>query len=304
MHQILRQDVFSRNAPPVVVEKLVGVAEVATHGHAFIELAVVLVGTATHVSSSGTQLLCRGSVVVLRPGEWHGYADVVELSVLNIYVGPELFAHELAWILEDPRLGVLLRPPSANQLGTRSGETRLDPTALGLVEGWCAALAAHRADVSERTSRLGYLVLVIGEVAAAIGADGRTEALPATAHPAVLRAVHLLEDHLPQAWSVPQLAQTVNVAPAYLVRLFSRHLGLPPMAYLNRLRAERAGALLIETDLPVASIGALVGWGDPSYASRRFRACFALSPAQYRAAFRPTKDSGPRPSVDSHTDHH
>lgn len=288
----------------MVVEKLVGVAEVATHGHAFIELAVVLVGTATHVSSSGTQLLCRGSVVVLRPGEWHGYADVVELSVLNIYVGPELFAHELAWIVEDPRLGVLLRPPSANQLGTRSGETRLDPTALGLVEGWCAALAVHRADVSERTSRLGYLVLVIGEVAAAIGADGRTEALPATAHPAVVRAVHLLEDHLPQAWSVPQLAQTVNVAPAYLVRLFSRHLGLPPMAYLNRLRAERAGALLIETDLPVASIGARVGWGDPSYASRRFRACFALSPAQYRAAFRPTKDGGPRPSVDSHTAHH
>lgn len=57
------------------------------------------------------------------------------------------------------------------------------------------------------------------------------------------------------------------------------------MTYLGRLRAERAAALLIETDLPVAAVGRLVGWNDPNYASRRFRHFFAFSPAAYRTRF-------------------
>jgi AraC family L-rhamnose operon transcriptional activator RhaR len=295
VHHVLRQAVFAGSGPPVVVEEFVGLTEVSTHGHAFLEFAVVLAGSATHVSSSGTRLLRQGSLVVMRPGEWHGYADVVELSVLNIYVGPELLAHELRWVVEDPRLGALFRPRPGNRLGAGLQGARLDAAALRRIEGWCTALGAARAGVSVRTSRVGYLLLVIGELAAAMGAGGGTEKLPAAAHPTVVRAAHLLDDHLREEWSVPRLAQTVNVAPAYLMRLFTRHLGLPPMAYLNRLRAERAAALLIETDLPVASIGALVGWVDPSYTSRRFRSCFDMSPARYRAAFRPTSASGPPP---------
>jgi transcriptional regulator GlxA family with amidase domain len=59
------------------------------------------------------------------------------------------------------------------------------------------------------------------------------------------------------------------------------------MAYLDRIRAERAAGLLIETELPIATVGAMVGWHDPSHASRRFRATFGLSPSRYRATFRP-----------------
>jgi transcriptional regulator GlxA family with amidase domain len=62
---------------------------------------------------------------------------------------------------------------------------------------------------------------------------------------------------------------------------------MSPIAYLNRIRAERAAGLLIETELPVSTVGALVGWHDPSHATRRFRSTFGLSPSQYRSAFRP-----------------
>ena len=69
--------------------------------------------------------------------------------------------------------------------------------------------------------------------------------------------------------------------------LTGRTAGISPMAYLDRLRAERAAGLLIETELPIATVGALVGWHDPSHASRRFRATFGLSPSRYRSTFRP-----------------
>ena len=106
-------------------------------------------------------------------------------------------------------------------------------------------------------------------------------------HPAVQHAMRLLEADLAEPWTLERLAAGVNLAPGYLIRLFGRSAGMSPMAYLNRIRAERAAGLLIETVLPVATIGATVGWHDPSHATRRFRAVFGLSPSSYRSTFRP-----------------
>jgi AraC family transcriptional regulator, L-rhamnose operon transcriptional activator RhaR len=286
MHRILRDEIFSPAGPPVAAQRLALHEDVTPHGHAFMEFAVVTAGAATHVSSAGSQPLSRGCVLVLRPGEWHGYADVDELSVLNVYVGPEVFARELAWLAEESRLAALLRPRSRAATHQPPPEVRLDPQPLGSVERWCAELAGSRPGISDRVSRLGHLVLLLGGLAAAReDADGAAVGKPT--HPAVVAAVRLIESDLTADWSISRLAQEASFSPAYLTRLFTQQLGLPPMAYLHRLRAERAGALLIETDLPVAAVGAAVGWVDPSYASRRFRACFAMSPAQYRASFRP-----------------
>ena len=57
---------------------------------------------------------------------------------------------------------------------------------------------------------------------------------------------------------------------------------MPPIAYANRRRAERAAVLLATTDDPVAAIGAQVGWSDPSHFSRRFRQEFGAGPRDYR----------------------
>ncbi|MEV0802881.1 AraC family transcriptional regulator [Kribbella sp. NPDC050281] len=214
MHQILSSEVFPDQRLPVAGERLELVADVAPHSHAFFEIAVVLAGRGTHVSAAGEVPLQRDSVVVLRPGDWHGYTGCDGLVVRNAYLGADIFS--------------LLS-------------------------------------------------------AALIPSDGP----PTLAHPAVQHAMRLLEASIDEPWTLDRLAAAVNLAPGYLVRLFGRTAGVSPMAYLNRLRAERAAGLLIETDLPVSTVGAMVGWHDPSHASRRFRACFGLSPSRYRAAFRP-----------------
>jgi len=58
--------------------------------------------------------------------------------------------------------------------------------------------------------------------------------------------------------------------------------GNPPLAWLTMRRAERAAVLLLSTDAPVAEIGRRVGWDDPNYCARRFRAAFGVNPAAYR----------------------
>ena len=209
MHKILSSEVFPDERLPVAEELISLTADVAPHSHAFFEIAVVVAGSGVHVSADGSRELSAGSVVVLRPGQWHGYTECSGLVVRNAYLGTDVF---------------------------------------GLLSG-----AADRS----------------------------------ASHPAVQHAIRLLEADLAATWTLDRLAAAVNLAPGYLVRLFGRTVATSPMAYLQRLRAERAAGLLIETELPIATVGALVGWPDPSHATRRFRAHFGLSPTRYREAFRP-----------------
>lgn len=213
MHNILSSQVFPDQRLPVAGERLELGADVAPHSHAFFEIAIVVSGRGIHLSAAGEVALQPDSVVVLRPGEWHGYTDCAGLVVRNAYLGADVF---------------------------------------GLLSG----------------------ALVPG------GGQRPT-------HPAVQHAMRLLEASIDEPWTLDRLAALVNLAPGYLVRLFGKAAGISPMAYLNRVRAERAAGLLIETELPIATIGAMVGWHDPSHATRRFRATFGLSPSQYRSAFRP-----------------
>ncbi|MDT0318958.1 helix-turn-helix transcriptional regulator [Streptomyces millisiae] len=269
MHRVRRADVFPPGEHHVVAERHELTEATAAHSHDFLELAVVTGGSATHVSMAGERRLERGSVVLLRPGDWHGYDACAGLAVHNVYVGSEVLDHELAWLRADPRFAEALHGSAVLPPLTGAG--------LALAESSLAALAAGGAP---REVRVGLLLCVLG---GALPPGGEP---PARAHPAVTAAARLLERDVAAGWTVERLAAEAGLSPGRLARLFTRRMGVPPMAYLGRLRAERAAALLIETDLPVAAVGRRVGWPDPNYASRRFRRHFGLSPARYRERFR------------------
>src|SRR5438034_4282134 len=92
VHNILSNEVFADQRLPVAGERIELRGEVAPHSHAFFEIAVVVAGRGTHVSAAGEVELRPDSVVVLRPGEWHGYTDCAGLVVRNAYLGADVFA--------------------------------------------------------------------------------------------------------------------------------------------------------------------------------------------------------------------
>ncbi len=283
MDRVRRGDVTTSPGPLVAGERMDTPVATEPHSHDFAELVVVTTGSTTHVCAAGRRRLGRGSVVALRPGDWHGYEDNRDLCMYNIYVGGEIFDRELSWIRTDPRLGRMLWPGDDGAVAERT--SYLDPPALHRVEEWLPLLAG-RPDpaAADHLQRIGMLLCVLGELATALG--GAVVERAPDRHPAVVTATRLLDDYVADRWSLDELASCVHLSRSYLVRLFTAELGMSPMTYLGRLRAERAAALLTDTDLPVAEIGRLVGWHDPNYASRRFRQYFAESPAGYRARLR------------------
>ncbi|WP_369804084.1 helix-turn-helix domain-containing protein [Mycobacterium sp. GA-2829] len=86
-------------------------------------------------------------------------------------------------------------------------------------------------------------------------------------------------------WRLGTLAQHVLLSPSQLARVFKEDTGWSPMAYLQHLRAERMAHLLRTTNATVAAAGRAVGWNDPSYAARRFKTRWMVSPDRYRSRF-------------------
>lgn len=95
----------------------------------------------------------------------------------------------------------------------------------------------------------------------------------------------MLDEQLAYPWHLEALSQQLQIDRSYLVRLFTAHIGISPMAYLARRRAEQAARLLISTGLPIASIGAAVGWPEPRHFARCFKAQTGISASAYRARF-------------------
>jgi AraC family L-rhamnose operon transcriptional activator RhaR len=257
------------------------------HTHSFVEIAVVIGGTAVHVSRAGRQELTVGDVILLRPGVWHGYEDCGDLRLYNCCISPELQQRELSWTRDDPLLGRLLW--TGPYAGQRRGilTTHLDADRLSECLDHLDALdrlrfeplSLHRGDI------VGRLALFLSCVARVVARDEGGEPGASETHSAVVSAMRMMEAQPEHPWTLTELAEGLHLAPGYLVRLFKSATGLPPMAYLARHRVEVAAAQLLHTDQPISRIGESVGWPDQNYFARRFRAHYGMSASTYRARF-------------------
>ncbi len=84
---------------------------------------------------------------------------------------------------------------------------------------------------------------------------------------------------------IPELAKMENLSPSRYNVLFNSAVGMPPVRYIAKLRMQSACELLITTDLSVKQIGVSVGYGDPHFFSKQFRAMLGISPLRYRENF-------------------
>jgi len=104
--------------------------------------------------------------------------------------------------------------------------------------------------------------------------------------PLVQKAIDWMLNRLEQPFSMDELADAVHVSYRTLNRRFIDTAGLPPLAYLQALKIERAKELLECGNRGFEEITAAVGYGDASSFRRLFKRSTGLSPAQYRRQFK------------------
>lgn len=276
MPERMRGDqVFGAAGYPINSDRLMLQEPVPAHAHDFCELAVICAGRARYRTRLGERMISAGDVVAVRPGSWHAYADVDALDVANVYLGADLLTSELGWVLDDPA--------SANLLfGTGELAVRLPADAIERVAGWLAQLADCR--VRDAPSAPLQLRSLLGAVFAEF-LSVRTVPSVAPAPPSVRSALAAMAERPEHPWSITLLARSAGVSGSHLQHQFTARLGISPLRWLNQYRAERMAVLLVAGDRSVAEAGRSVGWADPNYAARRFRAAYGMPPSRYRARF-------------------
>lgn len=290
---ILRKDFLISGTWPVFMDRCIRNGDVYAHDHDFLEIAFVIGGKGMHLSLHGHRPIQSGDVFVLRPGAWHAYFDCEDLEIVVCNFGAELFERELGILMQDTAVGYLLRagPLALDRRGILS--FHLSPELLQECLGYLEAMmvTVNENKLSGRIAWMGNLLLVLSRLVDSLEDEDRLPAEQiAPLHDAVRNAIHLLEESPAHDWTLRDIAERVHLDPSHLVRLFKSGTGLPPLAYLARLRAEKAASLLLRTDLSIGQIATNVGWGDPSYFALRFKSHFGLTAREYRDRFGPKRN--------------
>lgn len=274
-----RTAVFNPDGLPVWADRHRLPTDIAAHDHDFFEIALVTRGRGFHIAADGDHPIGPGSVVVVPPNQWHGYAQCEDVVVFDSFVAPELIDGTLSFLdAELPLMQAVHR--SSLPVPQRIELSQYDVSVA------IAEIHSMRDTTPERRSRIelvGHLLIyldILNRSWSPEQAIHRRSIAPL--HPAVARAAQLMEDDPGRLWTLAQLSAAATTERTHLVRLFQRELGTPPITYLNQLREQAAARLLVQTDEPVGQIGARVGWQDADYFARRFKAAYGLSPSAYR----------------------
>lgn len=215
-----------------------------------------------------SESLFDGCTMLMEPGETHRNVVVPRPQDFRaIFFEPALFvdAAKDHALTATPHFHSLLAP-----------EVEL----MQAVYRLCASVEAQATPLEQQSLLLKCMRLALAHA---------EEALPENSagqnQSAVRRARTYLQEHYNKPVSLDELAGYAGLSPYHLVRSFTRQLGMPPHAYQNHIRVERARTLLAAA-VPPATVASFVGFADQSHFIRHFRRILNITPAAYARAGR------------------
>jgi AraC-like DNA-binding protein len=230
-------------------------------------LGICLGGGCEHGQPAGERFtMAAGDVISLRPGtpqRWVvTHAD--GWDVVSCIFDPR--PHWLPWLEFTPAAPGFLRQH------LEGGEFRAARRAFMRA---CAASGSGRPDALDVAAHAIEEALLICRRVRADG-DARVD-------PRVRLALAALAEDLSRPLGLDELATRSGASVPHLLRLFRRHVGASPAAYLARLRHQRAAQLLRHSDLPIKAVARAVGFADQRYFSSWFRRLQGRTPSAHRA---------------------
>lgn len=94
-----------------------------------------------------------------------------------------------------------------------------------------------------------------------------------------------MEENASSQITIEELAQIAHFQPNYFIHVFKSFIGISPIQYLNRMRIEKAGQMLLFTSMNITGIAESLGM-ELSYFSRMFKEHTGYSPSSYRELMR------------------
>jgi YesN/AraC family two-component response regulator len=118
---------------------------------------------------------------------------------------------------------------------------------------------------------------------AVTGMAGKIFSFQGVSHASALRrAQRYIWDNYTRKLSLDEISKASGLSAPYFSTIFNEEMGEKLSNYLNRLRIERAAAMLKETGKSLDEITELCGFEDQSWFSKVFKRLIGVSPGKYR----------------------
>ncbi len=253
------------------------------HAHdAYVELVIVLSGSAVHIVDGESYPIRKGNVFVIAEDTEHGYDDPENFRICNIMFRKSILDTNSLDIAGSTGFQALfvLEPQNSKLKGFTSYMDMLPDEQLRIGE----MIAALHTEYHSRASgwqtmvRAKFLCLVVElsrmyDTSRIEKDTGIVKLAPALAY---------IERHFQEDITVMELAGLTHYSERQFLRLFKEATGYRPMQYITRLRIQTACRLLCETELNVTEIAERCGYTDSSYFSRVFQQKCGIRPKAYR----------------------
>lgn len=82
--------------------------------------------------------------------------------------------------------------------------------------------------------------------------------------------------------TIEDISKNCHISGIYLCRLFKKYAQATPMAYVTKLKMNKAAMLLMKTDASIKQISHTLAFDDPYYFSKAFKRIYGISPKKYR----------------------
>lgn len=272
-----------------------------------LRIAIVRGGSARLHMGSSESILRRGDIIVLTAGGFCHVEPETEMTLTTLDLSRDYIQAQLRWKLEsdttpsqkDLHLEHRLETPTSHSF--RMGGHRTDALIAWLDDLVLLGLNERQDNSFFRAQALSSTVLHTldpfltdllpgvrrdDHLAMQTGAPWHTRLLRDRSE--VSAAIDLLKKDLSRRWTLDLLASKVHLSRSRLSAIFTAAHGKTPHEYLNMLRVEEMGNLLLHTEMTTGEIGRRVGWQSRSHAAQMFRRRTGLSPREYRLKIRPS----------------
>lgn len=120
-----------------------------------------------------------------------------------------------------------------------------------------------------------------GKIVGIAGVSRQLDLRRAPAYARLATAIGLIRENLDRPLDLPRICARAKMSASQLERDFRKLLRASPRQYQQRVRIERAIALLAD-DKPVTAVAQACGFSDHSAFTRRFRDLVGMTPSAYR----------------------
>lgn len=252
-----------------------------TH-HDFMELVIVLEGSAIHVVNNEEFVVSKGDVFVVGNDIAHSYKNAENFLICNIMYCQNNFFHNSGDIslLSGFQALFVLEPYESGKssfchrlkLTHKNFEKVRQLTNLMLDE-------YNRQNPGCRTLLKSYFL----ELAVILSRLYEFDESPQSEDIINLaKAAAYIETHFAESIDVAQLAQLSHYSERHFLRLFTQTYKATPTEYITNLRINHACILLKDKKCSVSEAAIHCGYTNVNYFSRVFRKKTGLSPTEYK----------------------